>query len=61
MVIRERRCFPIFDAGDESPVSIDERWSFAEYARIIRPRLEPLIARESEPKDIPSLLQIWEQ
>lgn len=61
IVIRERRCFPIFDAGDEPPVSIEEQWSFEEYAQVLRPRLSPLIARESEPKVIPMILEAWHQ
>lgn len=58
-VIREQRCFPIFDAADEPPVRLVDRWSFEDYAEIIRPRLEPLMARESEPKIIRKILEAW--
>ena len=58
-IIQERRCFPIFDAGDQPPVQLVGKWSFGEYAELIRPRLEPLIARESEPKIIHKILEAW--
>lgn len=60
-VVEVRRCFPFFEAGDESPVKIMRHWSFSEYARIIRPRLEPLIAKETQPKVIPYILDAWTQ
>ncbi len=58
-VVQERRCFPIFDAGDQPPVRVVGTWSFGEYAELIRPRLEPLMARESEPKIIHKILEAW--
>ncbi len=60
-VVEVRRCFPCFNAGVEGPIQISRHWSFGEYAQVIRPRLEPLIARESEPKVIPYILDAWTQ
>lgn len=60
-VVEVRRCFPCFDAGPEGPVHIVRAWSFGDYADIVRPRLEPLIAKESEPKVIPFILEAWNE
>ncbi len=60
-VIRQRRCFPASDAEPGKQIEILERWSFADYAKVIRPRLEPLIANETPPQVIPAILEYWEQ
>jgi hypothetical protein len=58
-VMRQRRCFPASDAAPGKAIECLESVSFPEYAERIRPRLERLIARESEPKVIPMILTSW--
>jgi hypothetical protein len=60
-VVREERTFPASEAekqGD-SPIRCLDRWRFDEYLEVIRPRLEALIAKESEPKVLPAIIEAW--
>jgi hypothetical protein len=59
-VVRQRRCFPASDAEPGKVIECLEKWSFADYAEVIRPRLDPLIATEAPPKVIPAILEGWQ-
>jgi hypothetical protein len=59
-VVRQRRCFPASDAEPGKEIEYLEKWSFADYAEVIRPRLDPLIAKEAPPKVIPAILEGWQ-
>lgn len=58
-VIEIERIMPAWDAPDGIPVRHLQSWSFADYARLIEPRLRDLLARESEPKVLPHVMRIW--
>ncbi|HCG30835.1 MAG TPA: hypothetical protein DEU95_14260 [Chloroflexi bacterium] len=58
-VIEVERAFPVWSASDGQPVRDLQTWSFEEYGRVIEPRLRDLLARESEPKVLPMVMQMW--
>jgi len=58
-VLRVQRCFPASDASEGDEISLLERWTFAEYATRIEPRLSRLIAKEAHPQVIPEILAAW--
>ncbi len=58
-VFEVTRCFPASECDDGDPVDVVNHWSFPEYAEVIRPRLEPIIAAESHPRYIPKVLEYW--
>jgi hypothetical protein len=57
-VLDVERLLPAY-AGSE-PLKLLRRTSFTDYLEEIRPCLEALEARESEPKVIPRIFEIWE-
>ncbi|HEY6073541.1 MAG TPA: hypothetical protein VIV15_09160 [Anaerolineales bacterium] len=57
-VLDVERQLPIGPSA-EDPVRVLQRWSFADYGRIIAPRLQDLARRESEPKVLPVVLRAW--
>lgn len=59
-IVRQQRCFPASSAEPGREIEFIEKWTFPEYAERIRPRLEPLIARESIPKVMPAILEGWQ-
>jgi hypothetical protein len=58
-VLRVQRCFPASDASEGDEISLLERWTFAEYATRIEPRLSSLIAKEAYQQVIPEILAAW--
>lgn len=57
-VVDVRRVFPAYK-DSENPLRAIRQTTFADYLDEIRPRLEALEARESEPKMIPKIYEIW--
>jgi hypothetical protein len=58
-VLKTRRSFPASAAPEGEGIVLEHRWTFAEYADIIEPRLQPLMDRESEPKILGTVLEAW--
>lgn len=58
-VVDLQRVLPAYKDG-EKPLSVLRKTSFSDYLEEIRPRLEALAAKESEPKLIPKIYEIWE-
>lgn len=61
LVVRQQRCFPASDAEPGKEIEYLEKWSFPDYAEVIRPRLDALIAKEEPPKVIPAILECWQR
>lgn len=57
-VVDMQRLLPAYASGE--PMKLLRRTCFADYLEEIRPRLEALAARESEPKLIPRIFQFWD-
>ena len=53
------RNFPSTHFGGQSGITIKAQYSIAEFAAMIRPRLQELAAREKSPKVLPTVLNIW--
>ncbi len=53
------RQLPVNPTNKENPIRVLNTWSFEEYGRRLRPRLERLAEGESEPKVIPVLIRHW--
>lgn len=58
-VLDVQRVLPVYN-DSRNPVQLIRKVSFRDYLREIRPRLEALEAKESEPKVIPKIYEIWE-
>ncbi len=58
-VVEMERVMPVWAAGGGPPVRHRQSWTFAEYGRVIEPRLRDLLARESEPKVLPHVMEMW--
>jgi hypothetical protein len=56
-VLDMERLLPAYAGGE--PMKLLRRTSFPDYLAEIRPRLESLAARESQPKLIPRIFQFW--
>jgi hypothetical protein len=52
------RLLPAYAGGE--PMKLLRRTRFADYLEEIRPRLEALMEKESEPKVIPRIFEIWD-
>ena len=57
-VVDVERAFPAY--ADDDPIEVIEKWTLTEYLEEIRPRLEKLVAAESEPKLLPKVIRVWE-
>jgi hypothetical protein len=57
LVVESERVIPAPAA--DNPIRILQRWSRAEFARRIAPRLSSLEARENDPKVTPTVRQAW--
>jgi hypothetical protein len=58
-VVDVERVFPAYN-DSQNPLHLIRKTSFSDYFQEIRPRLEALEAKESEPKLIPKIYEIWE-
>lgn len=58
-VFEMERIMPAWNAPDGVPIRYKETWGINEYARKIEPRFRDLLARESEPKVLPMVMQMW--
>lgn len=58
-VVEIERVMPVWAANGGPPVRHPQSWTYAEYGRIIEPRLRDLLARESEPKVLPHVMRLW--
>jgi hypothetical protein len=57
-VVDVERVFPAY--ADDDPIQVVEKWTLSEYLEVVRPRLEKLMAAESEPKVLPKVIRVWE-
>jgi hypothetical protein len=58
-VIDVQRVLPAYN-DSQNPLHLIRKTSFSDYLEEIRPRLEALEGKESEPKLIPKIYEIWE-
>jgi len=58
-VVDVKRVLPAY-LDSKNPMKLIRRTSFEDYLNEIRPRLEALVAIESEPKLIPKIYEVWE-
>lgn len=58
-VVDIERIMPAWAANGGPPVRHLQSWTFAEYGRVIEPRLRDLLARESDPKVLPHVMRMW--
>lgn len=59
-VLDVRRVLPAYK-DSANAMQVLRRTSFADYLETIRPRLQALAAKESEPKVVPKIIEIWEK
>ena len=59
-VIETRRALPLWSQSEDQIVTTVAEWTFAEFGARIRPRLQAIAERESEPRIMPDVLAAWE-
>jgi hypothetical protein len=59
-VVDVERVFPVSAAGDGPVTRLRQEWTFAEYGRLLEPRLRGLMERENEPRVMPHVLRAWD-
>ena len=58
-VFEMERIMPTWLAPDGVPIRYKQTWGINEFARLIEPRFRDLLARETEPKVLPMVMQMW--
>lgn len=59
-VVETRRALPLWSRPANEAVTLVAEWTFAEFGKRIRSRLEAIAEREAEPRVMPDVLATWE-
>lgn len=58
-ILDVERKFPINSPDSRAPIRLIKEWSFEEYGKFIKPRLDKIAENESEPRVVPKILEMW--